>query len=74
MINLRKVKWDFQTAILRVRLRECLRCECFCQVVPRKGQRLKDLEQFRAVMRVRYSSLQVRYDYEGALRHVLKNA
>ena len=22
------------------------RCECFCRVVPRKGQRLKDLEHF----------------------------
>ena len=27
------------------------RCECFCRVVPRKGQRLKDLEHFLAVMR-----------------------
>ena len=29
------------------------RCECFCRVVPRKGQRLKDLEHFLAVMRAR---------------------
>ena len=29
-------------------------CECFCRVVPRKGQRLKDLEHFLAVMRERY--------------------
>ena len=26
------------------------RCQCFCRVVPRKGQRLKDLEHFLAVM------------------------
>ena len=32
------------------------RCECFCRVVPRKGQRLKDLEHFLAVMRARYPS------------------
>ena len=30
------------------------RCECFCRVVPRKGQRLKDLAHFLAVMRARY--------------------
>ena len=30
------------------------RCECFCRVIPRKGQRLKDLEHFLAVMRARY--------------------
>ena len=36
------------------------RCECFCRVVPRKGQRLKDLEHFLAVMRARYPNLQVR--------------
>ena len=35
-------------------------CECFCRVVPLKGQRLKDLEHFLAVVRARYSSLQVR--------------
>ena len=50
------------------------RCECFCRVVPRKGQRLKDLEQFLAVMRARYLSLQVGSDNEEALRHVLKDA
>ena len=44
------------------------RCECFCRVVPRKGQRLKDLEQFLAVMRARSS------DNEEALKHVLKYA
>ena len=50
------------------------RCECFCRVVPRKGQRLKDLEHFLAVIRARYASLQVRSDDEEALRHVLKDA
>ena len=29
------------------------RCQCFCRVVPRKGQRLKDLEHFLVVMRAR---------------------
>ena len=48
------------------------RCECCCRVVPRKGQRLKDLEHFLAVMRTRYHCLQVRSDNEEALRHVLK--
>ena len=50
------------------------RCEYFCRVVPRKGQRLKDLEHFLAVMRARYPSLQVRSDNEEALKHVLKDA
>ena len=50
------------------------RCECFCRVVPRKGQRLKDLEHFLAVMRAKYPCLQVRSDNEEALRHVLKDA
>ena len=50
------------------------RCECFCRVAPRKGQRLKDLEHFLAVMRARYPSLQLRSDNEKALRHVLKDA
>ena len=50
------------------------RCECFCRVVPRKGQRLKDLEHFLAIMRKRYPSLQVRSDNEEALKHVLKDA
>ena len=50
------------------------RCECFCRVVPRKGQRLKDLEHFLAVMRARYPNLQVRSDNEEALKHVLKDA
>ena len=51
------------------------RCECFCRVVPRNGQRLNlDLEHFLAVMRARYPSLQVRSDNEEALRHVLKDA
>ena len=49
------------------------RCECFCRVVPRKGQRLKDLEHFLAVMRARYPCLQVRSHNEEALKHVLKN-
>ena len=48
------------------------RCECFCRVVPRKCQRLKDLEHFLAVTRVRYPCLQVRSDNEEALKHVLK--
>ena len=50
------------------------RCECFCRIVPRKGQRLKDMEHVLAVMRSRYSSLQVRSDNEEALKHVLKDA
>ena len=50
------------------------RCECFCRVVPRKGQRLKDLEHSLAVMRARYPSLQVRSDNEETLKHVLKDA
>ena len=50
------------------------RCECFCRGVPRKGQRLKDLEHFLAVMRARYPCLQVRSDNEEALKHVLKDA
>ena len=50
------------------------RCEFFCRVVPRTGQRLKDLEHFLAVMRARYASLQVRSDNEDALKHVLKDA
>ena len=50
------------------------RCECFCRVVPRKGQRLKHLEHFLAVMRARYSSLQVISDNEEAFKHVLKDA
>ena len=41
-------------------------------VVPLKGQRLKDLEHFLAVMRARYPS--VRPDSEEALRHVLHDA
>ena len=49
------------------------RCECFCRVLPRKGQRLKDLEHFLAVMRARYPSLQVRSDNEEALKHVLRD-
>ena len=48
--------------------------ECFCRFVPRKGQRLKDLEHFLAVMRTRYPCLQVRSDNEEALNHVLKDA
>ena len=50
------------------------RCECFCRVVPRKGQRLKDLEHVLAVMRARYPCFQVGSDYEEALKHVLKDA
>ena len=50
------------------------RCKCFCRVVPRKGQRLKDSEHFLAVTRARYPCLQVRSDNEEALRHVLKDA
>ena len=49
-------------------------CECFSRVVPHKGQRLKDLEHFFAVMRARYPCLQVRSDNEEALKHVLKDA
>ena len=50
------------------------RCECFCRVVPRKGQRLNDLAHFLAVTRARYPCLQVTSDTEEALRHVLKDA
>ena len=50
------------------------RCERFCRVAPRKGQRLKDLEHCLAVMRARYPSLQVGSDNEEALKHVLKDA
>ena len=50
------------------------RRECFCRVVPRKGQRLKGLENFLAVMRTIYPSLQVRSDNEEALKNVLKEA
>ena len=50
------------------------RCECFCRVVPREGQRLKDLEHFLAVMRARYPSPHVTSDNEEALKHVLKDA
>ena len=50
------------------------RCECFCRVVPSKGQRLKDLEHFLAIMRARHDCLQVRSDNEEPLRHVLKVA
>ena len=50
------------------------RCECLRRVVPRKGQRLKDLERILAVMRARHPSLQVRSNNEEALRHVLKDA
>ena len=45
-----------------------------CRVVPRRGQRLKDLEHFLEVMRARYTSLQVRSVGEEALRRVLKDA
>ena len=48
------------------------RCECFCGVVPRKGQRLKELELFLAGTRAIYPSLQVRSDNEEPLKHVLK--
>ena len=50
------------------------RCECFCRVVPRKGQRLKELETSPALMRASYPSLQVRSDSEEALKHVLRAA
>ena len=51
-----------------------LRCECFCRVVPRIGQRLQDLEHFLAVMRAKYPSLQERSDNKEVLKHVLKHA
>ena len=50
------------------------RCECFCRIVPRKGQRLKDLEHFLAVMRARYTYLHVGSVNEEVLRRVLKDA
>ena len=46
------------------------RSKCFCRVVPRKGQRLKDLEHFLAVMRARYPCVQVRSDNEEALKNM----
>ena len=50
------------------------RGECFCRVVPRKGQRLKELETSLSGMRARYPSIQVRSVNEEALRHVLTSA
>ena len=50
------------------------RCECFCRVVPRTGQRLKKLEHFPAVMRARCPCFRVRSDNEEAFKHVLKDA
>ena len=41
------------------------RCECFCRVVPREGQRLNELG---------YPSLQVRSDNKESLKHVLTAA
>ena len=49
-------------------------CECFCQVVPCNGQRLKALEHFLAAMRSEISLLQVRSDNCEAWKHVLKDA
>ena len=49
-------------------------CESFCRVVPRKGQRLRALEHFLAVVIARYPGLQVRSNNEEALKHVLKDA
>ena len=42
-----------------------------CRAVPRKRQRLKELETSPAVIRARYPSLQVRSDSEEALEHLL---
>ena len=46
----------------------------FCRVVPRKGQRLKELETFLSVIRARHRSFQVISANEEALRHVLSSA
>ena len=43
-------------------------------MVPREGQRLKELETSPALMRACYPSLQVRSDNEKALEHVLTAA
>ena len=66
--------FDYASVTVTVLTGRGPRCECCCRVVPRKGQRKKDLEHFLAVMRARYPSLQVRSDNEEALRHVLKDA
>ena len=50
------------------------RCECFCPVVPRRNQRLKDLEHFLTVMPARYPSVQMRSDNEEAWKPVLKDS
>ena len=50
------------------------RGECFCRVVPRKRQRLKELETFLSGMKEIYPSTQVRSDNEEALRHVLSSS
>ena len=49
------------------------RGECFCRVVPRKGQRQNGLETFSTVMRARYPSIEARSDIEEAFRHVLSS-
>ena len=46
----------------------------FCRVVPRKGQRLQELETLLSFMRARYTSIQVSSDDEEALRLVLSSA
>ena len=50
------------------------RGECFCRVAPRRGQRMKELETFLAVLRARDPSLQVRSNNEESLKHVLTAA
>ena len=50
------------------------RGERFYRVVPRRGQRLKELETFLAVLRAKYPSLQVRSDNEETLKYFLTAA
>ena len=50
------------------------RCEISCGVVPRKSQRLKELETSPAAIGARYPSLQVTSESEEALKHVLTAA
>ena len=49
-------------------------CEHFCRVVPRKGQRLAELDTFLDSMKARYSSLKVKSNDEKSLKRVLTNA
>eukprot|EP00974_Lingulodinium_polyedra_P103736 10040893-Lingulodinium_polyedra.AAC.1 len=50
------------------------RGEVFCRKAPRKGLRMLDLDDFLAVMKARYPSIQIRCDQEEALTHVVFHA